>query len=67
MTASTQNVAEAKKDTPEAQATPDKPLLDLNNAAVKRMIKEAMPEIKEVIDTTDHADGKNPYYAPSQR
>ena len=41
MTASTQNVTEAKKDAPEAQAAPDKPLLDLNDAAVKRMIKDA--------------------------
>jgi RNA polymerase primary sigma factor len=41
MTASTQNATEAKKDASEVQAAPDKPLLDLNNAAVKRMIKEA--------------------------
>ncbi len=41
MTASTQNVAEAKKKAPEAQSPSDKPLLDLNNAAVKRMIKDA--------------------------
>lgn len=32
---------------------------------IERMIKEAMPEIEAVIDSTDHADGKNPYYAPS--
>ena len=40
MTASTQNVAETKKAAPEAPA-PDKPLLDLTDAAVKRMIREA--------------------------
>lgn len=34
---------------------------------IERMLKEAMPDIKEVIDTTDHADGKNPYYAPSHQ
>ncbi len=26
------------------------------------MIKEAVPEIKDVLDITDHAGGKNPYY-----
>lgn len=26
------------------------------------MIKKAVPEIREVIDTTDHARGSNPYY-----
>ena len=31
----------------------------------ERMVKEEMPEIKAVIDSTDHADGQNPYYAPS--
>ncbi len=41
MTASTQNATEAKTDAAEPQNTPDKPLLDLNNSAVKRMIKEA--------------------------
>lgn len=33
---------------------------------VEVMIKEAIPEIKEVMDVTDHADGKNPYYQPSK-
>ena len=27
-----------------------------------RMIKEAVPEVEEVLDTTDHAAGENPYY-----
>lgn len=31
---------------------------------IERMIKAAVPEIEEIIDTTDHAGGKNPYYAP---
>ena len=26
------------------------------------MIKEAVPDLKDVLDTTDHAAGKNPYY-----
>jgi Fe/S biogenesis protein NfuA len=30
---------------------------------IERMIKEAVPSIKEVVDTTDHAGGNNPYYA----
>ncbi len=28
------------------------------------MIKEMIPEIKDVLDITDHASGKNPYYQP---
>jgi hypothetical protein len=26
------------------------------------MIKEAVPELRDVLDTTDHAAGTNPYY-----
>ncbi len=33
---------------------------------VEVLIKRAVPEIKEVIDTTDHAEGRNPYYRGSQ-
>jgi Fe/S biogenesis protein NfuA len=29
---------------------------------IARSIKEAIPEITEVIDTTDHESGENPYY-----
>ena len=29
---------------------------------IEVMIKEAIPEIEEVFDVTDHANGKNPYY-----
>lgn len=29
---------------------------------VEARIKEAIPEIEEVIDTTDHGSGRNPYY-----
>ena len=29
---------------------------------IEVMMKEAVPEITEVLDTTDHANGKNPYY-----
>jgi len=29
-------------------------------------IKEAVPEIQRIIDTTDHAGGTNPYYQPSK-
>ncbi len=32
---------------------------------VETRIKAAFPEIHEVIDTTDHASGKNPYYSGS--
>ncbi|MGH2626643.1 MAG: iron-sulfur cluster assembly accessory protein [Anaerolineales bacterium] len=30
------------------------------------MIREAVPEIDRVVDTTDHAAGTNPYYQPSK-
>ncbi|MDZ7290195.1 MAG: iron-sulfur cluster assembly accessory protein [candidate division KSB1 bacterium] len=33
---------------------------------VEVMIKRAVPEIQQVIDTTDHAGGKNPYYQAAQ-
>lgn len=33
---------------------------------IEAMIQEAFPEIKHVIDTTDHAAGDNPYYSPSK-
>ena len=29
-------------------------------------LKERVPEIREVVDTTDHAGGQNPYYRPSK-
>ena len=29
---------------------------------IARSIKEAIPEVTEVVDTTDHAMGENPYY-----
>ena len=29
---------------------------------VQVMIKEAVPELRDVLDTTDHAAGTNPYY-----
>jgi Fe/S biogenesis protein NfuA len=31
-------------------------------AGIERLIKEEIPEIAEVLDTTDHAAGANPYY-----
>ena len=32
--------------------------------SIERMILENVPAITKVIDTTDHAGGTNPYYAP---
>jgi Fe/S biogenesis protein NfuA len=29
---------------------------------ISRSIREAVPEIREVVDTTDHSQGENPYY-----
>jgi Fe/S biogenesis protein NfuA len=33
---------------------------------IEVIIREAVPEIRQVIDTTDHAGGTNPYYQPSK-
>ena len=33
---------------------------------IEAMIQEEFPEITQVIDTTDHASGTNPYYAPAE-
>jgi Fe/S biogenesis protein NfuA len=35
-------------------------------AGIERLIKEEIPEIEEVLDTTDHASGTNPYYSPGK-
>ncbi len=32
---------------------------------IEKLIKQNVPEIGEVYDTTDHASGTNPYYQPS--
>lgn len=33
---------------------------------VEKMIKESVPSIKAVVDTTEHAQGENPYFKPEQ-
>lgn len=33
---------------------------------VERMIREHLPEVEAVLDTTDHASGDNPYYTPGK-
>ncbi len=33
---------------------------------VEQMIKQAVPEVREVIDVTDHAQGRNPYFTSSK-
>ena len=35
-------------------------------AGIERLIKEELPEIEEVLDSTDHASGTNPYYTPGK-
>ena len=35
-------------------------------AGIETLIKEEIPEVTEVLDTTDHAAGRNPYYTPSK-
>lgn len=34
---------------------------------IERILMEAIPEITEVVDVTDHRGGENPYYAPSKK
>ena len=33
---------------------------------IEVMIKQHVPEITEILDTTDHASGNNPYYKPGK-
>ncbi len=33
---------------------------------IEAMLKEGVPEVTEVLDTTDHAAGSNPYYQPGK-
>lgn len=35
-------------------------------AGIERLLREEIPEIAEVLDTTDHAAGDNPYYTPGK-
>ena len=34
---------------------------------IEKMIKAVVPEIREVVDTTDHKGGTNPYYQASDK
>ena len=34
---------------------------------VERSVMDRVPEIVKILDTTDHASGTNPYYAPSTK
>ena len=34
---------------------------------IERILREAVPEIVEVVDATDHQSGENPYYAASAK
>jgi Fe/S biogenesis protein NfuA len=34
---------------------------------VEARIREAIPEVREVVDATDHAGGRHPYFGPSER
>ena len=35
-------------------------------AGVEQLLREEIPEIQEIRDTTDHGAGSNPYYAPAK-
>ena len=34
---------------------------------VERILRDHIPDIEEILDVTDHAGGRNPYYAPSTK
>jgi Fe/S biogenesis protein NfuA len=34
---------------------------------IDRILREAIPELTEVVDVTDHGAGSNPYYQPSKK
>ena len=34
---------------------------------IERILREAVPEIVEIVDVTDHQSGENPYYAASKK
>ncbi len=33
---------------------------------IERLIRENVPQVREILDTTDHGSGTNPFYAPSK-
>lgn len=33
---------------------------------IERLIRQHIPEVGEILDTTDHAAGRNPYYQPAK-
>jgi Fe-S cluster biogenesis protein NfuA len=33
---------------------------------IERLIREQVPQVREILDTTDHHSGTNPYYAPTK-
>ena len=35
-------------------------------SGIERLIREELPEVEEVLDTTDHGAGSNPYYTPGK-
>ena len=34
---------------------------------IEVILREAVPEIVNIVDVTDHASGTNPFYEPAQR
>ncbi|HEY5649281.1 MAG TPA: NifU family protein [Nitrospiria bacterium] len=34
---------------------------------IEKAIRENVPEVGDILDTTDHASGRNPYYAPTSK
>ena len=37
------------------------------NQGIEVAITEAVPEIDDVVDVTDHASGSNPYFEPAKK
>ncbi|MBI4547403.1 MAG: NifU family protein [Ignavibacteriae bacterium] len=34
---------------------------------IEHMIRQVVPKVGEILDVTDHAGGRNPYYSPSKK
>lgn len=34
---------------------------------IEAAVREVLPEIERIVDTTNHADGENPFYAPQKK
>jgi Fe-S cluster biogenesis protein NfuA len=35
------------------------------NQGVEVLVRKTVPEVRDIVDVTDHAAGRSPYYAPT--